>query len=220
MMRRDLLAYGLIGLGVLALLARVSGGAGWLWIALVAAALLAVYVSQRTYGLLVVGAVLAGTSVGLLLQQLFPRCDGVFLIALGLGVATIDVVEPREPRWRWRFGLGLAALGLLLSLANSGVLGSVWFAVLLIVIGGALLWRGRETQAFPPPVVEVPVTRPAARPPAAAEGPADGGTPPERAAGDAGSVDTTTTEATTADEAADEDPDSATDATVPPPESR
>lgn len=210
MMRRDLVAYGLIGLGVLALLARVSGGAGWLWIALVAAALLATYVSQRTYGLLVVGAVLAGTAVGVFLQGLFPRWDGVFLIALGLGIAAIDVVEPREPRWRWRFGLGLAALGLVLSLVNSGVLTSAWFAVLLIVIGGAILWRGRESGAFPPPRVDVPVTRPTAWP-AAPVGETPVGESP---------VGETPAAPSPADEPPGEEPESGGEATVPPPESR
>jgi hypothetical protein len=205
MMRREWVAYGLIGLGVLALLARVSGGAGWLWIALVAAALLATYVSQRTYGLLVVGGLLAGTSVGILLQQLFPRCDGVFLISLGAGLIAIDVVERREPRWPRSVGVGLAALGLILALATSGVLGSVWFALLLIVVGAAVLWRGRETGGFPPPLVDVPSPRPPARPPAPA---------------DDGSGDAAPAAGTTGEEAAGEDPASATDATVPPPESR
>jgi len=205
MMRRELVAYGLIGLGVLALLARVSGGAGWLWIALVAAALLATYVSQRTYGLLVVGGLLAGTSVGILLQQLFPRCDGVFLISLGAGLIAIDAVERREPRWPRSVGVGLAALGLILSLATSGVLSSVWFALLLIVVGAAVLWRGRETGGFPPPIVGVPSPRPPVGPPASA---------------DEGSGDAAAAAGTAGDEAAGEDPESATDATVPPPESR
>ena len=152
MIRREIVAYGLIGLGALALLARLTDGAGWLWIALVAVALLAAYASQRTYGLLVVGGLLAGTAVGILLQQLFPRCDGVFLIALGAGLFAIDAVDPREPRWPRIVGLGLAVVGLVLALAASGALSSAWFAVLLIVAGALILWRRREAGAFPPPV--------------------------------------------------------------------
>ena len=210
MMRREWVAYGLIGLGVLALLARVTGGAGWLWIALVAAALLATYVSQRTYGLLVVGGLLAGTSVGILLQQLFPRCDGVFLISLGVGLIAIDAVERREPRWPRNVGLGLAALGLLLALATSGVLGSAWFALLLIAVGAAVLWRGREASTFPPPRVDVPAARPAGQGSGSPEGTAGEDTPAVGAREDG----------TSADGAAGEDPESATEATVPPPESR
>lgn len=177
MVRRELVAYGLIALGALALLARLGNGAGWLWLALVAVALLAAYASQRTYGLLVAGSLLAGTSAGLLLQQAFPRLDGVFLIALGFGIAAIDVVEPREPLWRRRAGLALAALGLLLSLANAGVLGSVWFALALIAAGALLLWRRREAAAFPPPMVTPTTAMPPAPPPvrpAPPEPPADG----------------------------------------------
>jgi hypothetical protein len=168
MMRRDLVAYGLIGLGVLALLARVTGGAGWLWIALVAVALLATYASQRTYGLLLVGGLLAGTAVGILLQQAFPSCDGVFLVSLGAGLLAVDRVERREPRWPRTVGLALAALGLVLALTTSGILGSAWFALLLIAVGAAVLWRGRQATAFPPPIVTPPNAAPSgARPPSA-----------------------------------------------------
>jgi hypothetical protein len=153
MNRRDLLAYALVALGVLALLARLTGGAGWIWIALVAGALLAAYVQQRTYGFLLLGGVLGGTAIGLLLQQAAPRLDGVFLIALGAGLVAVDRVEPREPRWARGVGMGLAVLGLVLALLNAGVLSSAWFALLLIAAGVLLLWRRREADAFPPPQV-------------------------------------------------------------------
>ena len=162
--RRDLLAYGLIVLGLLALLARLTGGAGWIWIALVAGALLAAYVQQRTYGFLVLGGVLAGTAIGLLLHEVFPRLDGVFLIALGGGLFAVDRVEPREPRWARGVGLGLMGLGLLLALLHAGVLLSAWFALLLIAVGGLLLWRRREAGAFPPPQVHPSATPGAPRP--------------------------------------------------------
>src|SRR3990172_10746588 len=111
MVRTDAFAYLLIGLGALALLARLTDGAGWLWLGLVAAALLAGYAQQRTYGFLVLGGVLAGAAVGLLLQTAFPRFDGVFLIALGAGLVAIDRVEPRTPRWPWGLGVALVGLG-------------------------------------------------------------------------------------------------------------
>lgn len=152
MVRTDAFAYLLIGLGTLALLARLTDGAGWLWLGLVAAALLVGYVQQRTYGFLVVGGVLAGTSVGLLLQAAFPRCDGVFLISLGVGLVAIDRIEARTPRYAWGFGLVLVGLGLVNGLASSGLLSSTWFALLLIAAGALLLWRRREAAAFPPQV--------------------------------------------------------------------
>jgi hypothetical protein len=160
MRRTDALAYLLIGLGALALLARIADGAGWLWLGLVAAALLGGYVQQRTYGFLVLGGVLAGSAVGLLLQAAFPRCDGVFLISLGIGLWAVDRIERRAPRWPWGLGLALVAIGLVTGLAASGLLSSSWFALLLIAAGALLLWRRREAAAFPPQVRGGPGPRP------------------------------------------------------------
>ena len=160
MVRTDVLAYLLIGLGALALLARLTDGAGWLWLGLVAAALLVGYAQQRTYGFLVLGGLLAGSAVGLLLQAAFPRCDGVFLIALGAGLIAIDRVEPRAPRWPWGLGIALVGLGVVSGLASSGLLSSTWVALLLIAAGALLLWRRREAAAFPPQVRGGPGPRP------------------------------------------------------------
>ena len=203
MLRRELIAYALIGLGVLALLGRLTGGAGWLWIALVSVALLTAYAKARTYGLLVVGGLLGGTAAGLLLQQLFPRFDGVFLIALGVGLVAIDRIEPREPRWPRFVGLALAAVGVVIGLAATGVFGSAWFAVLLIALGALVLWRSGQAQVFPPPLVSPPgerqrppaAERPDAAPPGAPTAPTDGEANDAAASG-AGEVGPTEGEAT------------------------
>ena len=158
--RRHLLGYGLIAFGVLALLARASGSTGWLWVAVVAVASLVVYVNTRTYGFLLLGGVLAGSSLGLLLTDLF-RCDGVFLVALGAGLIAVDRVEPKAQRWATYLGAVLAAIGLIAGLADSGVLTSAWLPVLLIGIGVALLYRDRSGERdFPPPQRPVPPTPP------------------------------------------------------------
>lgn len=146
----DLLAYGLIALGVLALLARLTDGAGWLWVALVAACLLYGYRRYRTYGFLLLGGLLAGTALGLLLQDLVDT-DGPFLMALGAGLIAVDIVERRHPRWPWGFGIGLVILGIGAFLVDSGVLGSAWFALLLIAAGATMLWRRRQEQEQGPP---------------------------------------------------------------------
>jgi hypothetical protein len=190
MHRPDLLAYLLIGTGVLALLGRLTDGAGWLWMALVAAALLGAYVSQRTYGFLVLGGILAGSAVGLLLQSAFPGCDGVFLISLGFGLVAVDRVERRENRWPWVVGVALVAIGTVSGVVSSGVLQSTWFALVLIAIGALVLWRRREAAAFPPAVRGGPGPTTAYRPPVAPgsapeprpatepESPAEPGPPP------------------------------------------
>lgn len=159
----------LIGLGVLALLARTSQNPGWVWLALVAGLLLYGYAQQRTYGFLVIGGVLAGAAVGLLLQGLFPRCDGVFLISLGAGLIAVHRVEPRQPRYAWGIGVGLALVGLVNGLMSSQLLSSAWFAMLLIAVGAALVWRRHRHASFPPPLRE------GAGPPAGGAAP---GTPP------------------------------------------
>jgi hypothetical protein len=154
MHRRESIAYVLIAIGVIALLARLTGGAGWLWLALVAAALLAAYAAQRTYGFLVLGGILAGTAAGIALQEAW-RVDGVFLISLGAGIFAVDVVERRANRWPRTVGIVLALLGLVIALADVGVFGTLWFALLLIAIGVALIYRGGR-RPFPPPVTPHP----------------------------------------------------------------
>lgn len=187
MRRPDTLAYVLIAIGGLALLGRVSDGAGWVWMALVAAALLVSYVSQRTYGFLVLGGILAGSAVGLLLQAGFPRCDGVFLISLGAGLIAVDRVERRASRWPWQVGWVLVAIGAVSGAVSSGLLQSTWFALLLIAAGVLLWWRRREATAFPPAVRSGPGPAPAV-PPAAPTPAAPAGEPDDRPAAPAARV--------------------------------
>lgn len=153
--RRHLLAIALIALGVLSLLARASGSTGWLWLGVVAAASLTAYVQTRTYGFLLLGGVLTGSSLGILLTDLFA-CDGVFLVSLGVGLVAVDRVAPRAQRLATYVGGLLAALGVLAGLIDSGALTSVWLPLLLIAVGVALLWRRRSASAFPPPLRSVP----------------------------------------------------------------
>lgn len=153
---REQLAYILIAIGALALLSRLTDGAGWLWLALVAAALLYGYRRQRTYGFLVLGCVLAGMAAGLLLQQVFDA-DGPFLVALGGGLIALDLIERRHPRWPWGIGIALVILGTGTFLVDSGMLGSAWFALLLIAAGAYLLWRRDGDSLFPPPHRQMPI---------------------------------------------------------------
>jgi hypothetical protein len=157
--RRHLLAYGLIAFGVIALLARASGGTGWLWLGVVAAVALTAYVNTRTYGFLVVGAILAGSALGILLTDLFA-CDGVFLVSLGAGLIAVDRVHPQRHRWATYLGAVLAGLGLLAGLIDAGALGSAWLPLALIAVGAALLWRNRGGAPFPPPRRTVPTPPP------------------------------------------------------------
>jgi hypothetical protein len=172
MTNRRMIAYVLIGLGTITLLARLSGGAGWLWIGLVAAAMLFAYARQRTYGFLVLGAILAGTAAGILLQEVF-RNEAFFLISLGAGIAAIDLVERRANRWPRTLGAALAVIGVLIGLQQAGAFASVWFALLLIAVGVWIITRGSDRTPFPPPRSSDPAPAPGEPRPAPAPAPGE-----------------------------------------------
>ena len=143
MKSQQLIAYILIAIGAMALLARFTGGAGWLWVAVVAAALLWGYSVQKSYGLLVAGSIIMGVAIGLLLEDNWGW-SGAFLISLGIGFIMIDRIETRSNRWPFYVGAVLAAFGLVIGLLDSGFLGSFWFALLLIGTGAFLLSQGKK----------------------------------------------------------------------------
>ncbi|MEX2541781.1 MAG: hypothetical protein WD314_08225 [Trueperaceae bacterium] len=140
---KQLVAYVLIGVGALALLSRVGPGTGWLWVALAATGFLAAYRKERTYAFLVVGGVLAGTAAGLLIEGAWGW-RGAFLMSLGAGFLLIDRGEPRPSRWPIYPAAVLVAVGLVYWLFSAGILQSLWFPFLLIVIGIYLLRRNED----------------------------------------------------------------------------
>ena len=128
MKNERLIAYILIAVGAVALLSSF-GDADWLWIALVAAALLAGYISRKNYGFLVAGSVCAGVAVG----TMIGTYSGM-LISLGAGFLAVDRVEPRPNRWPLYLAGVLAGVGLLVGINN--VLNSFWIALIFIGGGG------------------------------------------------------------------------------------
>ena len=171
---RRLIAALLIALGVVALLARVSGGTGWLWIAVVAASFLYAYRRERTYGLLVIGAVLAGVSAGILLEGNLGW-DGGFLVGLGAGILGIELGDPAPRRWPRIVGAGLVVVGLINGLLQAGILGSAWFALVLIGAGAWLILQRRGdgwVHVGPPPGTEARYDH-APHPPQAQSAPGD-----------------------------------------------
>jgi hypothetical protein len=169
--RERFIAYGLIAVGGIALIANLSGNTGWLWVAVVAALFLVAYVSQRQYGFLVVGSILAGVAVGILLEGAWGW-SGAFLVSLGVGFFAIDRIEPRPSRWPRYVAALLIALGVLSGLIESGILTSIWFALLLLAAGVYLLYS-RQGRPKREGWVEVPPPAPApaatATPPPASE---------------------------------------------------
>ena len=136
MKNERLIAYILIAVGAVTLLSRL-GSADWLWMALIAAALLAGYVTRKNYGFLVAGAVMAGLAVG----EMIGTLSGT-LISLGAGFLAVDRVEPRPNRWPLYLAGALAGVGLFVGLGN--VLNSFWVALIFIAGGAYLLLREEE----------------------------------------------------------------------------
>lgn len=134
------LAAALLVLGLIALAARLTPGDGWLWVALASAGFLYGYARQRVRALLVVGALLAGLSGGLLIGGL--GLAGGFWVALGVAVMAIDRVEPEAEKRTFKLGAAVTALGLLYGVAASGWLDDLRFLV-VIVLAAILLWGGR-----------------------------------------------------------------------------
>ena len=143
MENNKLLAYILIGVGSLFLLSRLDMDTGWIWVGLVAAAFLWGYTTRKSYGLLVAGSVLAGVAVGILLEESWGW-NGAFLVSLGVGFAMIDRVEPKTNRWPLYVGGLLALFGVVVGLSETGVLGSFWFALILIGAGAYLLGQNKK----------------------------------------------------------------------------
>ncbi len=141
--KQRLLAFILIAIGTLAILARVSEGAAWLWVALAAGGFLYSYSRRKDYGMLVTGSVLAGVAIGILLEASWGW-NGAFLISLGAGFLAIDRVEPKSNHWPLYAAAILGSLGLLVGLLENGILSSIWFALLVIVIGVVLIARGEK----------------------------------------------------------------------------
>lgn len=138
-----IIAFILIGLGTLAILTRVSDEMPWLWVGLVAAGFIWGYAQRKAYGLLITGCILTGVAVGILLEASWGW-NGAFLISLGAGFFAIDQVERKDNRWPLFVAGAVAGLGLIIGLLESGVLTSIWFAVLLIAAGLFLIMQQRN----------------------------------------------------------------------------
>jgi hypothetical protein len=133
-------AAALVALGLVALAARLTPGDGWLWVALASVGFLYGYARQRVRALLVVGALLAGLSGGLLIGGL--GVAGGFWAALGVAIMAIDRVEPEPDKRTFKLGAAVTAFGLLYGVAASGWLDDLRFAI-VIVLAAILLWGGR-----------------------------------------------------------------------------
>ncbi len=122
------LAQTLIAIGISIMLA--SGNLGWLRLAVIAVAILAVYVWKGRYDLLVTGTVLVALSMWRLLAGF-----GTLLISLAVGALVVGRLEPAKSGWTRAGVLACSGTALLWIIVQLGLLTSWLFAVLLIGVG-------------------------------------------------------------------------------------
>lgn len=104
---------------VLVLVSLLASSSAWLW--LLFGATLVLYFHSRTalYPLLVVGAVMAGASVGVLLEVAL-RWSGAFLVSVGAAGLVVEAIEERPGHWTFIIGLALIVLGMLVGIFDAG----------------------------------------------------------------------------------------------------
>ncbi|MEM7734785.1 MAG: HRDC domain-containing protein [Deinococcota bacterium] len=122
------LAQTLIAIGIGIMLA--SGNLGWLRLAVIAVAILAVYVWKGRYDLLITGTVLVALSMWRLLAGF-----GTLLISLAVGALVIGRLEPDKSGWTKAGVLAFGGTALLWIIVQLGLLTSWLFAVFLIGVG-------------------------------------------------------------------------------------
>lgn len=134
----------LVAIGALWLVTTLAGGdSGWLWVAAIAAAFLVAHRRTRNPGFAVPGGILAGVSVGIVLETLLPFVGSAFLVALAGGFYLVKLLEPRTHAWAVYPASILAAIAALVFVTQNALL----IALALIGAGAYFLFRNRSSTA-------------------------------------------------------------------------
>jgi hypothetical protein len=135
----------LFGLAALILLGTINGAVeGFFWVGAVALAFFYAYRNSHQHGLVVPAGVLAGTSLGILLEGITPF-DGIFLFGLASGFWLIKLLEPKRHFWAQYPAWALTAIGGLVFVSENA-----WL-VALTLIGLGIYLLGKKPQ----PTIEV-----------------------------------------------------------------
>jgi hypothetical protein len=130
----------LFGLAALILLGTINGAVeGFFWVGAVALAFFYAYRNSNQHGLVVPAGVLAGTSVGILLEGITPF-DGIFLFGLASGFWLIKLLEPKRHFWAQYPAWVLTAIGGLVFVSENS-----WL-VALSLIGLGIYLLGKKPQ--------------------------------------------------------------------------
>ena len=143
----------LIGIGVVLLLAQLTGVGAEAIVALIGAGFLVAYAATRQYGFLIPGGIMTGLGIGIVIETAAIGSQGEpVLLGLGLGflaIYAVDAVVRRSAALWWPIIPGgiLATLGVLVGTGREGWLENAgsWWPAILIVIGGLVLLSGRWT---------------------------------------------------------------------------
>lgn len=164
--RRSLVAWFLIGFGILLLANNQLHLSGGIFLIALGAAFLVAYASTRSYGLLIVGMVLASIGLGNVTEDLRPFAVGGDWTTFWLGAGFIGIYLTDRFTWRqsgtWPLWPGslLVLFGLWDIAEDLGIIGFLWQDVIeewwplaLILIGAYLLRprSGRAEADVPPP---------------------------------------------------------------------
>lgn len=125
----------------LAVLARLLGSSAWLWATLAGGAFLVAYGRFGTRGVLLLGAALAGSGVGILFEAV-AGWDGAYLLSLGAALCMADALDPPPAHLALVVGGALALIGLVVGLAAADLVTAVLLGA--IAAAGVALFVARE----------------------------------------------------------------------------
>ncbi len=138
--RNQQLGWVLLGVAGIILLGAINSAVtGFFWVGAIAAGFLWAYKQTKQPGLAVPGSIMAGISVGILLEGLLPF-DGIFLAGLAGGFWLLRNLEPRRHEWAIYPAWILSAIaGLVVISENS------WVVALTLVAAGIYLLNRKNT---------------------------------------------------------------------------
>lgn len=112
----------------------------WLWVGLLGAVGIFLHARFASRALLVVGAFLTGSGVGILLEATL-NFTGAYLSSVGAAVAMVEFVDPRPGRLVLWIGLSIALFGIGMGLVEAGNRGLLTLCLLAAGVGAYLALR-------------------------------------------------------------------------------
>lgn len=143
----------LIGIGVVLLVAQLTGVGPEAVVAVIGVGFLIAYAATRNYGFLIPGGIMTGLGIGIVIETQAAGSQGEpVLIGLGIGflaIYAVDAIVRRSEALWWPVIPGgiLTTIGVLVGTGREGWLENAgsWWPAILIVIGALILLSQRRT---------------------------------------------------------------------------